>query len=347
MANTLIKQDEETGGVVTTVRTETTGDLDVKKILDDQAAAQAAEDEAAKAKKDGEVEDKPGKKEAATGAAKDDKGKGKGKEDEGLDDELLDFKSLPPAQQKAVARLFKERRAEKRDMRELRSEIAALNARIAGGSNRELAPVAKPAKLTRPVRPVATDFKDEKKFNAAQDKFDDDLHAFRKQEEAEEADVYDSAAEDAKVIESFNDAAEKFAEAHDDYEDVMDTAVPLSQVMFGAVLEHGPALGYWFGKNPDEARKIIKMTPAKANIAITRIMVKIEDEEEAAKEGTEKEGAEKEGKQLTEKTKKPDPPSTVRGTMTAAPVKDRSQMTFKEKEQAYAKRNPGALNYTP
>lgn len=323
-----VKPKEETGGVVTTVKAATTQDQDVIARLKAQADENDAEKAAAKADAD---------KAAAAAEKADDKAPAKAKSVDDDDNDTLDFKSLSPAQQKAVAKLYKDRRQEKRETKKLLEKMEALEARIADKQTGP-APVAERKQESgRPRRPRPEDFDKTESYDEAVEQYEDDLHDFRLKKESRELQDQAALEDDNKVVKIFNKAARAFAEEHEDYEEVMeDSEAPLSPKMFGAVLEHGPVLGYYFAKHPKESGRISEMMDKEADKAIMRIVLKIEDETTAT-DPQKVPGA---------PPNKPDPPNPTQGRGSAGTVvKDRSQMTFKEREKELAKRSPGMFTY--
>ena len=144
---------------------------------------------------------------------------------------------------------------------------------------------------------------------------------------------------DKATVTRFNAMVEEFEKTTPDYSDVMDEADnDVSDVMFGAIVSEGPALGYYFAKHPDESAKIARMNERDAVKAIMRIVIKIEDESKSSQDHKKDEPK--------QQLKKPDPPAQLQGRGAPAP-KDRSKMTFKEREREAFKRNPGAFNYEP
>lgn len=347
--NKQVQTAPESGGIVTTVRTETTSDLDVKRILDEQAEEQAAAAAAAGGDKQDEppatvVDDKNKK----AGEPKADTAKPK------IDDEdgPIDFDKLTPAERKLVNRAYKDSRVQgRKTIREQNERISALEQELAGRpkGTTEAPPQPKPKELPKPVRPRRGNFSEGKegddKFEAEMDKFQDADYAYRKAVEDQAAASKKQADEDKATVDNFNALADQFAEDHPDYEEVMDSDVPITAVMFGYMLEEGPALGYYFGTHRDEAEKISKMPQRKQEKAIMRIITKMEDQAEADRKA--KGGTKTETSTVTPKEKKPEPPKPVaaRGSQTVA--KDPSKMTFKEREQEFARTHPGQLNYIP
>ncbi len=309
-----VKEDEETGGIVTTVRSETTKDLDVVARLKELNADNEEEE-----KKDDDDE-QPAKEEPKL--AKDPKKEG------------YDFEDLPPAAKAEMNRLYKEVRAGNKTIRQMESRMTELETKTA-----DKAPAAAPVvQLQRPAKPDPAKFKTPEEFAKAEEKYEDELYSYRKKLETLENAERDAKARDAQIVASFNEKAEKFAEEHTDYEDVMNTAQPMSDVMFGMCLEEGPALAYHLVTNPEVADKIRKMPDKDQVKAMLRIVVKLEEAPVEAKPTADKKEP---------KTKKAEvvPAAGGRG---ATPVKkDPSQMTFKEREIARYLANPSAFSYDP
>lgn len=310
-------KEDESGGVVTTVKENVTKDLDVQQLIDDNEP----DDET--------KEEKPAKKVESKPAAK--------KDDD--DDAELDFNSLTPEQKKAVGRMYKERRTDRRKLRELESTVEELKRRPI---QREEAPVVAKTKIipaygARPQKPDPTKFNSPEEFDEAEAKHDDDLYEWRKAKEASERAEVERADAQAKAIKTHNERQAKFAESHDDYEDVIENDLPMSDIMFGAVVEEevGPALAYHLAKNPELNNKIYNMTPTDQIKAIMRLIVKLESDDEPLKEE----------KVVVKKVKQPEPATPVGGRQ--APKIDVTKLSFKERERQFARDNPGMLAYEP
>jgi hypothetical protein len=73
----------------------------------------------------------------------------------------------------------------------------------------------------------------------------------------------------------FDERIEAFAKTVDDYHDVVTDDTPVSEAMADVLMDtdEAGALMYYLGNNPDEARKLYHMTPAKAG----RELQKLED----------------------------------------------------------------------
>ena len=304
----------DTGGIVTTVKEETTKDLDVVARIaesDDGEPAVVVEKNEPVAEKKAAVSDDDLKKQ-------------------------LDSSN-------AV------RRRQDRELRELRARVEELAKK----------PDEKPAatRLVKPVKPNVVNFSDAAAYDEAEEKYAVDLaeytYLIKRGEELRQAESAEQEAEDAEIISAFNDAVVEFEKTHADYREVMaDAEVEMSPVMFGMVIEEGPALGYYFALHPDEADAIREITDnpqakkserayrraeRKAVRAVDKIIVKLEAD---AASGEKKPVAE-----TPPKKKINEPVARVAGGGAAAAASDKSKMTFKEREAEYARTHPGELNY--
>lgn len=100
----------------------------------------------------------------------------------------------------------------------------------------------------------------------------------------------------------FDERVEAFAKTVEDYHEVVTDSTPISEAMADAIMDsdEAGALMYYLGNNPDEARKLYYMTPARAG----RELAKLEDRLVA------------ERKKAAEKpvTKAPPPPPSIDAT---------------------------------
>lgn len=312
-------EQSEEGGIVTTVKAEESQDLDFK------ARLKQLKEEA------GETTDEPEpKKEEKPKAAKAD--------DEPSDDWQ---KTLTPEQRREVNRLYKDNKATKRQLRELNEKLETIATKLADKGDGAAAPPAARKTLERPKRPDPLTFKGTKEeFEAAEERYEDDFYEYRKQLEVQQSAKAAQDEADRKTVQRFNAQVDEFAVANPDYEETMEEADnEVDDEMFGAIIQEGPALGYYWAKHPAESSKIARMESGAAKTkAILKTIIKLE------------EAAAKETKKVEEpppnKPKIPTPPPTVAARQ-AAPAKDRSKMSFKEREREYARTHPGALNYEP
>ena len=299
-----LPEEGEQGGIVTTVKKETTDDLDVKEAMADQENEKPKEPPKAKP-----VEDD--------------------------DDDELDFKSLNPKQQRAVGKLFKERRETAKRLRALEGTVDELRRGQKTDTKAGDVPAADELQIARPKRPDPSQFKSDADFDKAQEEYEDKLLDYRDAVKNAKAERERMETERERIVTTYNEAVEKFIEANPDYEEVMDQDTPMSRVMFGAVLESGPALGYYLAKHPDESAKIYKMSQNDAYKALMRIVVRLEDQKpDPPKKDPPK-----------PKQREPEPPEPLKGRGGSLPQE--RPRSFRDREKAIAQRRPGDLNYEP
>lgn len=81
-----------------------------------------------------------------------------------------------------------------------------------------------------------------------------------------------------EIADAFEARKIKFMEDHPDYEEVVSRDdIEISPAMGQAMLndEDGPALAYYLGQNPDEAARILKLSPFKAAAELGRIAARL------------------------------------------------------------------------
>lgn len=216
---------------------------------------------------------------------------------------------------------------------------------------------AAPKQLVRPVKPNPATFEGTpEEFRAAEEKYDVDnveyVYLTKRSEELRDEEIARHKSDEADTIVAFNAAVAEFVKTHEDYTEVMqENEVELTPIMFGMVVEEGPALGYYFAQHPDEAAAIAAVTDnqearksrtsmekaeKKAIRMIDRIIVKLEAENKPPEK--------KEGELATPPKKKSEPPAVLTGSGEVA-QRERSKLSFKEREDAYRKEHPGELNY--
>ena len=303
---------EESGGIVTTVKNNESKDLDFQARLRQMRID------------NGEDPDKVEEVEPVNDA----------KPKEGDEPAAADDwqKDLTPAQRKEVNEIFKDRKMTKKQLRAANDRLAQLETEVKELKNGGQQPARQAAQppagdLVRPTKPDPLKFEGtEEEFKALEQKYEDDLFDYRKEKELREQAAERQKEEDKKVVQRFNTQVDEFAKATPDYGDVMDEADnEVSDLMFGAIVEEGPALGYYFATHPDESAKVARMNERDAVKAIMRIVIKLE-EKPAPKQ----------------KEEKPTPPSQVpaRGAPAAKSdqpmsLKDKERKAFKEGRIAY------------
>lgn len=81
-----------------------------------------------------------------------------------------------------------------------------------------------------------------------------------------------------EVREAFSKRREDFITDHPDYEDIAESDDIVISIPMAAVImndEDGPAIAYYLGKNPDEAERISKLSPARVGSELGRIAARI------------------------------------------------------------------------
>lgn len=326
-----VPEPEESGGIVTTVKAEESKDLDFQSRLRQMKIDAGEDPDADEQKPQDDEEAKPNDDEAPAKAAKKPEG------EEANDDWQ---KNLTPAQRKEVNALYKDR---KRTSKELRAATDRLNkveaelAELKGGAGAQRA--SQPAtKLQRPTKPDPLKFDGTpEEFAKLEEKYEDDLYAFRKQEENERDMAAKQREADKATVARFNAQVEEFSKTHEDYADTMDDAEnDVNDLMFGAIVEEGPALGYYLAKHPAESAKIARMNERDAVKAIMKIVVKLEENAAAPPEPKKNKKKEEE---------KPAPAPTVAGRGAPPPRDKNAPMSLKDKERAAFK--AGKISYDP
>lgn len=331
MANVVeetVTPPEESGGVVTTVKKNVTSDVDVQAQIDAAAAEGAAEEEGKDKQEDKKGEVKPEAK--ADGKAKDDKDW---------------FSQLPEGPvRKQAEKLFADLRAAKREGRETRAQLQGIQSELDALKRKSAKPATEAKDLFerradgRPIKPNPLDFKDQTSLDAAEEAYDDAIYEWRQKKEEADRRAQSVEEENQTALTKYNEDVKEYAKENPTYHEDVECEVPLTQTMFGMMIEHGPWLTHWFALHPDESEKIAEMgNTRKAEHAILEIV--FERKQELKAKSKEKKDEE------PPKQKKPAPPATVGGGG-SAPVKPRAQKSFKEVEAELRRQNPGMVNYT-
>lgn len=161
----------------------------------------------------------------------------------------------------------KKSRAQRR-IEELATQVGDLQRQI-----RHYEAQAKPKRPPRQLDPL--DFPNDAAYNAAviRQTVEQTQTSFAKtqaQQAAEQSQLLGQQIWEART--------EEFAANVPDFENVaFSESVPYSPVMLHIVrgLERGPAVAYYLGKNPDEARRLSKMEPVEATLALGRLDQKL------------------------------------------------------------------------
>jgi len=141
----------------------------------------------------------------------------------------------------------------------------------------------KPAELKAPVKPKVDDFKTWDEYEAARDKFFEDLSDYKvakalqedRVQRAEEAKKEKQQAEGRTRAEKWNKQIEAATKAHTDWDEKIDSVSDLiksREFALGADFlvdsDLGAEIIYHLGSNPDQAKEIAAMSPTKQVAAL-------------------------------------------------------------------------------
>lgn len=173
------------------------------------------------------------------------------------------------------------REAERREQAALERE-----ARLLALVESKEKPKAAEPDATEPVEPKREDFSDEATYTRAlvkhagehatwsvKSELKAEQEANRKKQE--QASI---ASETQKVQQAYVARVDKFKETHPDYSEVAESPdVSVSMPMAHAIAhsEHGPALAYHLGQNPDEAKRISQLPPVAQLMELGKLEVKL------------------------------------------------------------------------
>jgi hypothetical protein len=145
----------------------------------------------------------------------------------------------------------------------------------------------KSAELKAPVKPRVEEFKTWDEYEAAKDKYSEDLTDYRvskaiqedRAQRAEEAKKQQQESEGKQAAEKWNKQVESAAKEHSDWNDVIAPVKDLvgkdprfqAGASFLLESEAGAEILYHLGSNPDEASQIAAMSPIKQIAALARI----------------------------------------------------------------------------
>jgi len=145
----------------------------------------------------------------------------------------------------------------------------------------------KPAELKAPVKPKSDDFKTWEEYEAAKDKYVEDLSDYKvkvaiqedRAQRAEEAKKQQQEAEGKTVAEKWNKQVEAAGKKHSDWDDLVGPIKDLvgkdprfaAGASFLLDSEVGAEILYHLGNNPDQAAEIAAMSPIRQVAALARI----------------------------------------------------------------------------
>lgn len=180
----------------------------------------------------------------------------------------------------------------------------------------------------KPVRPKASDFSGDDawdKFQAARDKFEDDLVEYTdrvtdfKLKQAEK--TKQVTAEQQTIANNF---ATQVAEAKERYEDFEEVAfnedIPMTAAVHHAIVrsKYGAEIAYYLGQHPDEAERISKLEPVDAIMEIGEIAKEVKSRIASQQSAADKEDKEDKPAPQAATSRAPRPVAPVRRQASAA-----------------------------
>lgn len=171
--------------------------------------------------------------------------------------------------------------------------IKELTDRIKAAEAREARYLALLERQQAPTPPAASDEEQEKEFkdfnyNEKEYRSYLEKRAEARAEKAAKAlaERYRQEQEALSRRAKFDERVEAFAKTVEDYHDVVNDSTPVSEAMADAIMDsdEAGALMYYLGNNPDVARKLYYMTPAKAGREIQKLEDRLVAERKKAAE---------------------------------------------------------------
>lgn len=212
-----------------------------------------------------------------------------------------------------------QKRIDKLTGRALRAETEAqlLREQLAGK------PAEKPTEKTPAVdaskKPVAGDFAEYEDFIEA---LADWKYAQNVSKANQETQKTQQETARAALIEQHTGRLDTAREKYSDFDEVTDQELPISQAMQDVIFESetGAELAYWLGKNPDECKRISRLTPTAAARELGKVEATLGTAEPAS------------GAAETPKPKVTSAPAPIKpvGAKSKANVKDPKDMSLSE-----------------
>jgi len=233
-------------------------------------------------------------------------------------------------EEKKTAKPTRKQRAIDRATRELKEENRKLAERLAaveGKSRPEPTPAIEVPKREK--------FKTDAEFEEA---MFDYRYQVRRAKEANEQAQQQTQARLKENFENYQSAVADFRETHDDWDEVVDSKVPINESTYLAVmeLENGPQVAYYLGKHPDYARRLAEMSPLSAAMEVGRLATRLK----TGAPKSERPGAADGGAKPKPKTRLPEPvkpasTAATSSTLTSAEAaKQRDFRAFKAAQRA-------------
>lgn len=144
----------------------------------------------------------------------------------------------------------------------------------------------KPTDATEPAKPKREDFGSDEQYDDARIEFAGkhaewrvtNAYESKQKEEREKQEQASIAEQSRKVQQAYVTRVDKFKETHPDYSEVAESpdvsvSIPMAHAI--AHSEHGPALAYHLGSNPDEAKRISQLPPPVQLMELGKLEVKL------------------------------------------------------------------------
>lgn len=147
-----------------------------------------------------------------------------------------------------------------------------------------------------------------------------------RQAQQAEADARSKAeAQQREIFDNYNQRLSEFKSEHDDFDEVVgNKSIQIPQSVQLAVLEmdNGPEIAYFIGQHPEEAKKMMNMSPAAAAAYVGKIAARLEPVKEEETEGREsrKAGPDKAPTFSSSKAPAPIRPLTGHSTKSTVPI---------------------------
>lgn len=173
-------------------------------------------------------------------------------------------------QERRHPKLTRRQRAVDKATRQLQDELRQTKERLAQLEGKS--PKAEAVK--QPEAPKRESFKSDAEFDEA---LFDWRYKMRRAKEQTESVI---AAQNDRLKENwegYRAQVEEFRETHDDWEEVVNQAIPIHESVYLAVQEqeNGAEVTYYLGKHPDYARKLAEMTPLSAVMEVGRLAARL------------------------------------------------------------------------
>jgi hypothetical protein len=131
-------------------------------------------------------------------------------------------------------------------------------------------------KSDRPLPPIESDFVDSQEYIQARVKYEDDLDAWKTTTNREREDRKQREEEDALNAINFDANANRMRAKYEDFDDALNTPLLTTSNVLDEVIasEHGPEIGYFLAKNPNEALRFSKLSERQLTREIAKLEVK-------------------------------------------------------------------------